>query len=214
MQLGSWRVTHRVTAPLAPLPRGTLNQHHSGIVLEHVRQIGSHPADGVKVTVGDEPATVYTADCAPVVIATDSAACVLHISRHTLLKDIIPHALDLLDRDRVTDIYIGPHICAAHFSFAYEGEGVIAFKERYPAAIRTSPHGTTLSLGVAIAEELTRHAISRLIQPLVDPRCTYETLSLPSYRRWLEQKTNDNLARLLTTLVHDPASDTTPNNEK
>ena len=205
--LGIWHVAHTVALSAQPAPARTLQQEHAGQIITAAGNPPTLRGDGWLVAPADPPVAIATADCVPVVVATITGACVLHVSRHTLLAGIVAQALQLLAPQKISGVYIGPHICPDHFLFEYAGPGIITFKQRYPAVCTTTPRGVKISLLTAVQQELVGVLRAGSVSPRIDQRCTYETPALPSYRRWLEHKKQGALPRLYTIVTARPMTD-------
>lgn len=175
----------------------TVNQVHKGAIVNAVdAQRERLDADGILMQRNDQPVAIFTADCLPLVITTDTATLALHVSRKTLIHGLLDHAASLINLADITSVFLCPHICAEHFIFEHEGEDIKRFREKFPAAITTTlPFH--LSLKSAVQTYLdTWHVSPDIIQE--DARCTSEDESLPSYKYWLLSGKNGTLGRIAT----------------
>jgi copper oxidase (laccase) domain-containing protein len=159
-------------------------------------------ADGISASADfEEPFMILTADCLPLVVVTDKAACALHVSRKTLILGLLEGVPQFMKPPDITGVYIGPHVCAEHFVFETVGPEIAAFQKRWPLACTATEDGLHLSLVKAVAEYLGAWGVTpeRLTS---DPRCTFETPDLPSYRRALrdQQPLTDQIATVVRTV--------------
>lgn len=194
--VGGWRVWLTVESRDNPTKLVT-QQDHAGHLCSVAQVKDQQSCDGIIVTRSDASAAIHTADCLSLVITTDEKALLLHLSRKTLLTPLLPTALKKVAAEKVTGVFLGPHICAQHLVYEYEGEEILAFKKAFPRAWQALPGGTSLSLKIA-SEEVLYRALSSSTPTIVDGRCTYEDPSLPSYRRWLEGGKQGELQHLFT----------------
>lgn len=194
--VGGWRVELQ-TSLRSEAKVAYTQQYHEGQLCS-VSDVRQHTrCDGIVITRRDQAVAIHTADCLPLLITTFEEACLLHISRKTLLTELLPQALQRLQRNQITGLFFGPHICQRHFVFEYEGDEIIAFKKKFPAACLAVPGGTALSLMIA-TKQLLMPQLPSDVKILMDGRCTYEVATLPSYRRWLEQGKPGELPHLFT----------------
>ena len=192
---GKWHISTELA-----LPADTLlpTQEHTGdiVTADDLKQ-RELVADGVFVRT-NQPVAIRTADCIPLVLMTDNEALALHVSRHTLLKEILDHIPDYLDPERLTNIWIGPHICEKHLTFSYIGEGLQQFMEKYPEAVRKNTE-IHLSLKKAVLSHITQWNIDP--DRITDAKiCTYES-DLPSYKRWVEMNNEGEYTDRFFTIV-------------
>jgi len=200
IRLGNWRVATQ--APEISLPELVLfpDQIHGGNIVEvEMLAQGKMSADGV-VLKGDSVAGgVQTADCAPVVIVSDNAAVVLHISRKALVRGLLANAATYVAPDDINHVFIGPHICEYHFSFEEEDKLLRQLRYQYPKAVHFHKGKLYLSMRRALKGVFDEWQIhpDKIIE---DGRCTYEQLQMPSYRRWLEGGREGKLTMLKTVV--------------
>lgn len=141
---------------------------------------GITEADGI---VTDGPAvSINTADCVPLILMTETEALALHISRKNILKNILNNAAQKIPTQKITSIFIGPHICPKHFFFEHEGKEIKEFKKKFPNAWHTSNAGTHLNLKTALQTYFSEWKLDPKIIT-EDNRCTFESPELVSYRR-------------------------------
>jgi len=194
-QFGPWQVLLR-----SGLPDGcaAVRQVHGGSIVPAHSALPEMPADGVFV--GDtSAAAVATADCMPLVMVSATAAVVLHVSRKTLIHGLLENAFSYIPPREIDHIFAGPHICEYHFSFEREGAELKRFREVYPRAVHF--HGGRLH--VSLRASLEHVLQERGIHPqrvVFDGRCTYEQLTLPSYRRWQDTGKSGELEHLWTVV--------------
>lgn len=200
VRLGNWRVTTQ--APEASLPGPVLfpDQIHGGNIVEVEKLAqGKMSADGVVLKRDSVAGGVQTADCAPVVMVSDDAAVVLHISRKTLVRGLLANAATYVAPDDINHIFIGPHICEYHFSFEEEDKLLRQLRYQYPKAVHFHKGKLYLSMRRALRSVFDEWQIhpDKIIE---DGRCTFEQLQMPSYRRWLEEGREGELTTLKTVV--------------
>ncbi|MFH1353904.1 MAG: polyphenol oxidase family protein [bacterium] len=198
--LGSWRV-----ATLLPgAGEGKMifypKQIHGGNIatVESLMQ-GRLSADGILLKDAGVSGGVKTADCAPVVVVSEEAAVVLHVSRKSIVRGLLENTLTHIEAKDICHIFIGPHICEYHFSFDEEDELLRQFRYRYPGAMHFHKGKLYLSLRKALKSIFDDWRVhpSKIVE---DGRCTYEQLAMPSYRRWGESGGEGKL-ELLRTII-------------
>lgn len=199
-QLGPWRVT---VLEKPPSTAATVRQVHGGLIVRAEDASASVLADGMFLTAASGGAAVSTADCMPVVLAAPAAALILHVSRKTLIQGLLEEAFLLLSPADVTHIFVGPHICENHFVFEHRGADVRLFQNLYPQAVHHLGGVLRVSLRRALEQVLEERGIDKKLMQF-DGRCTYETASLPSYRRWLAGGRTGTLHHLWTQLDRLP----------
>lgn len=159
---------------------------------------GETSADGIVISHGRQRVAVLTADCMPLVIVTDKAAAVLHVSRKSLIYGLLDKIEDMLDPRQVTGAYVGPHICPHHFNFEWLGEEIRQFQMLFPRAMSwTKPW--QVSLRDAVQSYFDQWELNHSLV-VVDHRCTFDCRELPSYRRCLAEETDPNAKRLATVV--------------
>lgn len=157
-------------------------------------------ADGLLLETREQKASIYTADCVPLVLVSDKHALLLHVSRKSLvnqLLDMVPHHLT---PSTITYVFIGPHICATHFAFEVMGPELEQFATSFPAAVTRQDTTWHLNLQHVVQAYLDTWKIP-VERQVIDERCTYETRALPSYRRALDQQQlplTDQIATVVT----------------
>jgi len=198
-KVGLWKIDGAVSAePTASISK--IKQVHGAKIINAHDIEEAHPeADGILLNTIDDTAVIYTADCLPLVLMNSSEALALHISRKTLIRGLLEHAATKIKPENIQHIFIGPHICQKHFSFEHAGAEIIEFQKKFPEAVEEKNGNFYLSLIKAVetyfkqwvitAEKITR-----------DPRCTYESPELPSYKRWLEQGKPGQRGHLVTSI--------------
>lgn len=197
-----WKIETRLSS--SPLHANVIKvkQAHGGDIARAERVDRATVADGIAAPLNfTSPFMIATADCLPLVIASDEVACALHVSRKSLIHGLLDHVPDFLVAPAITSAYIGPHICEEHFVFDWVGPDIKLFAQKFPAACRESKAGLHLSLKKAVEIYLERwHVAPELVS--VDPRCTWETEELPSYKRSLRdtQPLFDQLATIVTAV--------------
>ena len=157
-----------------------MNQvHGNNVVVVDSKNIGQviPECDGLVTNDPNVILVVKTADCLPISI-TDSnqkVIALVHAGWRGLQKEIIKNSVNILRGEFNCDpkdlkIKIGPHICQIHYEVGKEVSDLFPNSTKY------------LSLkDVAINQLITLGVTEENIE--VDPRCTFEDLSLPSYRR-------------------------------
>lgn len=197
--IGRWAVRSQIVL-LEELNKFVPHQVHKADIVAadgttHLRQ----EADGVvAICANPNPAAIATADCLPLIICSPQKALALHISRKTVIHGLLDHVKQHLDVASIIGAYIGPHICATHLTFTRQGEEVRQFMQRFPRASSVVGAHTHLSLREVVNEYLVWWGITTS-NISADSRCTYETPTLPSYRRCLDTKTSFT-AELVTSV--------------
>lgn len=203
IQLGPWAVTTTLVS-LVPVSVRRTRQRHGGTIVAADEIAANTVADGIAADFSfRQPFMVTTADCLPLVVAGEAAACVLHISRKTLIRGLLDGVATVLDPATVRGVWVGPHICARHFVFEERGEEVMVFCERYPFACVEDAAGVHLSLVSVVEHQLKKWNISVDVVTH-DGRCTVETPELPSYRRsWRDNvlPLTDQIATVVKSLL-------------
>jgi copper oxidase (laccase) domain-containing protein len=195
--MSQWTIQVR-TDPQALTSAVFPKQIHTGEIVTADSIDPSYPpvADGVIVVRNGKAAGIETADCLPLVITSTDAAIALHVSRKTVLHGLLDKVPLLLAPDQITNVFIGPHICARHFVFPFEGPEIAAFIQKFPGAV-SRDQALHLSLRHVVHEYLQQwHVKNSLIRE--DARCTFEDATLPSYCRWLQGNKKGTRGRMVT----------------
>ena len=180
----------RRVAESAGLPDPTtwvwLEQVHGTEV--HVAEAGvSRPkpvADAAVTAVAGLPLAVVTADCAPIVVASDRAVGVIHAGHRGLLAGVIEHAvaqLRELDGGPI-DAFLGPCIRPAHYEFG--ARELAAFVDHFGPRVagHTASGHPALDIPAAVEIALARAGVdaSHFIDSGI---CTATSTEHFSYRR-------------------------------
>lgn len=198
IKLGDWEVSLITGKP--PVSMLLPRQTHGDIITQAALCVTSiTEADGIIGTPHDAPFGVHTADCLPLVVTTDTRAAAIHISRHTLVAGILNNLNKVLDEEELRAAYIGPHICETCFTFKEKGEGIIEFEKLFPYAVHEQNSITHVSL-VAVAQKYLAEKNVDTTKISYDTRCTFETLDLPSYRRWRAEGGTGDFPRMVTAV--------------
>jgi copper oxidase (laccase) domain-containing protein len=201
VELGRWRAL--VLSPEDKITNDLLfsKQVHGGrIVSVECLKNKECEADGIVSDVSDGVVVgVVTADCVPVVIATDKRVVVLHVSRKTLIRGLLENVRNIISFKDIESVFIGPHICENHFSFENKGEEIQEFIDRYPMAREKRDGKVYLSMRQALQVFFDKWGVKneKIIE---DGRCTYESDQLSSYKRWREGESVEKLP-LIRTIV-------------
>lgn len=173
-------------------------QVHGGrIILAGQLVDGVVEADGVVVADRGVVAGIKTADCMPIVLITDEAAAILHTSRKSLVAGLLDRVPEYLDVQDIKAVWFGPHICADCFQFEWEGDSLKQFRYLFPAATLDGD-SIHLSLDKAVRSYLNQWSVSQEVV-IENTECTYESLDIPSYRRWLRDGNDgDDFPQLVT----------------
>ncbi|MEX1112693.1 MAG: laccase domain-containing protein [Candidatus Andersenbacteria bacterium] len=180
--VGPWNVqilpdTDTFEGPIPP--PGT----HTGNIIAAADSTPPHAAGGFAIT-SQEIAAVRTADCLPLVVASDTQGVIVHISRKSLVNTILEHIAEHVPATEARYAWLGPHICGNHFGFEYEGDEIIQFANMFPEATKKEGGTTYLSLRAATTQWLEQY--SNNLEVVIDTKiCTYES-EMPSWRRWRE----------------------------
>lgn len=152
-----------------------MRQIHGNEVARAFRGVSSE-ADALVTDERDLPIMVQTADCVPVLLATDDRVAVAHAGRNGLVEGIIPAVLGQLD-GRVT-AWIGPHICGRCYELPEAMADAV--EAAVPGTRGTTSWGTpSADLGAGVRSQLeaagaTVHDVSV---------CTMEDERFYSHRR-------------------------------
>lgn len=198
--LGNWRVDILLPGTEERQPIFYPRQIHGGNILPGESLMRQElPADGVWLRGTATAGGVKTADCAPVVIVTEEAAVVLHVSRKSIVRGLLQNTLTHIAVKDIDHIFIGPHICEYHFSFDEEDELLRQFRYQYPKAVHFHKGKLYLSLRRALMNVFENWQVhpSKISE---DGRCTYEQLTMPSHRRRMDNGEEGKLP-LLKTIV-------------
>jgi len=130
--------------------------------------------------------SVRVADCLPISIIDKKSHSfgLIHAGWRGLDNGIIGKTIALMVSELKIGIwnlkiYIGPHICQKH----YEVKSDVSEKFReYPASILQKDGKDFLNLAKVAELQLTKEGINKR-NINIDKRCTFEDLSLPSFRR-------------------------------
>lgn len=198
---GKWKVTTSVDKIIAGREVLTAKQMHGGNIVKSKRlEAGEIEADGIVLGLDTTSRIgIYTADCMPVTIMTDSVAIGLHVSRKSIVNGLLDNVMSFIAPVDVNYIYVGPHICEFHFSFNEEDYMIRRFRYRFPEAVHFHKGLMYLSLKKALLHFLDDWQINKE-RITYDGRCTYEMLDLPSYRQWKQAGEVDELGRILTVV--------------
>lgn len=165
-----------------------VRQVHSATVLE-TESGGCVAGEGDALIVsppssrGIAPA-VLTADCVPVLIASESATyrAAIHAGRKGLVARIITETITRLRALSDEPLYaaLGPHICARCYEVSPELAAEVA-AERSESAATTSWGTPALDLTAMARAELDAAGVP--LSDVTPPECTLENPELFSYRR-------------------------------
>jgi hypothetical protein len=134
---------------------------------------------------------IFTADCLPVAIfdPVKNSIALVHAGWRGLSKKIISEAINSLQTNFSSKpesliVEIGPHICQKHYEIK---EDTAVFFKDYPTSLERKDDKIYLDLEKVAELQLsecgvTAHKINS------DGRCTFEDISLPSFRRGDMQK--------------------------
>lgn len=178
-----------------------MNQvHGNNVVVVDSKNIGQEitECDGLITNDPNVILVVKTADCLPISI-TDSnqkVIALVHAGWRGLYKEIIKNSISKLvtkfDCNPIDlKIKIGPHICQKHYEVGEEVWRL--FKDIRGAVIHNTK--TCLCLYRIARSQLMALGV-RKENIEVDARCTFENLSLPSYRRGDRDKRIETISHL------------------
>lgn len=182
---------HIATQLLSQVPEGVVGVkqvHGAAIVRAQDIKKGETQADGIFAPANFRwPSMIRTADCLPLIVTTQDSVCALHVSRKTLIRELLDEVPAVIAPAEIISVYLGPHICAKHFVFETMGPEIAAFQERFPGACWQREDGLHISLLAAVEHYLAAWGVP-VESRQIDERCTFETPSLPSYRRALRDR--------------------------
>jgi YfiH family protein len=139
-------------------------------------------ADAIVTTAIGLPVAIVTADCAPVVVANNSAVAVAHAGHRGLVAGVIEEAVDAV-RVRgsgAVHAFLGPCIRAECYEFG--ADALEAISARYGnAVVSTTSKGTpALDIPAAVRVALARAGVQHFVD---SGQCTAHTAGYFSYRR-------------------------------
>lgn len=196
--LGSWRVACNYLDPNAGATVRVRQVHGTHIVQAEEAATKQLTADAIVLTDARYAAAIYTADCVPLAVCTNGLAVLAHISRHNLAAGILETLAQHISFARVSEVYLGPHICPQHYQFEQVTADVQKLFKKFPAAVTTSSATASFSLHDAIVPWLMAQGYRGTVTQ--DARCTYEEQTLASYRHWQKETTDTPLGRNVTYL--------------
>ncbi|MEX1997094.1 MAG: polyphenol oxidase family protein [Candidatus Andersenbacteria bacterium] len=153
-------------------------------------------ADGAWIPTTNVVVGILSADCLPLILASPMGVLALHVSRKSLIVEQLERVVQFLPPTTITGVFIGPHICAQHFTFQNLGEEIEKFHQLFPYAWEQTDC-VRISLQKVVMHYLKQWQVAPKII-FSDPRCTYENVSLYSYRRWREKNTTMPLSYNIT----------------
>jgi copper oxidase (laccase) domain-containing protein len=180
------------------VPVGVISakQVHSNNIVDAKDAVANETeADGLFLSDRLISAAIHTADCMPLVLTTKNSALVLHVSRKSLIKGLLDEVPNFISPKEIIGVYLGPHICADHFTFDEAGDEIKKFQTMFPEAVEVKENIYHLSLKNAVSKYFKEWAIEH-IELQEDLRCTFKEESLPSYKRWMG--TTTPLGRIVT----------------
>jgi len=162
--------------------------HGNRIILVSKKDNGKvvKKCDGMITNDPEATLSVHVADCLPIFFYSPSTNSigVVHAGWRGLYKGIIGKTVELMykkfeavPKDITT--YIGPHICQKHYEI--KNDVSVRFT-RYSRAIKKSDGKIYLDLGRIAKDQLIESGISK-IKIKIDEQCTFENMTLDSYRR-------------------------------
>jgi hypothetical protein len=161
--------------------------HGNNVVVVDSKNIGQvvPECDGLITNDPNVILVVKTADCLPISIADtkQKVIALVHAGWRGLQKEIIKNSVNILTGEfkcnsKDLKIKIGPHICQIHYEVGKEVwqlfeniRGAVVHRDKTHLCLYRVAKRQLIDLGVK-KENIK-----------VDLRCTFEDLSLPSYRR-------------------------------
>jgi len=162
--------------------------HGSRVVVVSKKDMGKsiENCDGLLTNDPETVLKISVADCIPLALfdTVTNSIGLIHAGWRGLDGKIIKNAIDLMIKNfsvkpQNLRAEIGPHICQKH----YEIKSDVA--ERfldYPDAIKKENGKIFLDLAEVAKEQLIKSGVNKN-KISIDFRCTFEDLSLPSFRR-------------------------------
>jgi len=139
-------------------------------------------ADASVTTTHGRPLAIVTADCAPIVVANDSACAAVHAGHRGLLAGIVEASVAAVETRGTGSVraFLGPCIRAECYEFG--ADALEPFIEQYgrEVATTTASGRAALDIPVAVRAALARAGVSELIDSGV---CTSHTPGYFSFRR-------------------------------
>lgn len=185
--------------PLGMLPAGVeqawLRQVHSACVLE-ASAGASGEGDALVTSLPGLAATVVTADCVPVLVASPEAVAAVHAGWRGVVAGVVPAALDELRArgglERAV-AWLGPAIGACCYEVGEEVAARVAAAagtDVRRAGERGRPH---LDLSRAVAAQLAAAGVERIVRVEACTRCRAEWL-------WSHRRDGDGCGRNLAMI--------------
>ena len=135
-------------------------------------------ADAATTSVRGLPLAVVTADCAPVVLATEHSVAVVHAGHRGLAAGVIEAAAATLDGE--VRAFLGPCIRPAHYEFGRADLDALVAHFGPEVEARTRDGRCAFDMTAAVRIALDRAGVSRFDDCGV---CTAESSAYFSYRR-------------------------------
>lgn len=157
--------------------------HGPGIVTAHGAPSPTPPAaDGAVTSVPGLPLVVLTADCAPVVLASDDATGVVHAGWVGLLAGVLEEAVSALRRigHGQVQAFLGPCIRADRYEFGREDLARLVAVLGTEVEGRTASGEPALDVPAAVRVALARAGVTELTDSGV---CTAGSSTCFSHRR-------------------------------
>lgn len=199
MRLASWEIVSEARAELPSDIIRVKQVHGAAIVWASAAQGQALAADGIAAPHTFMPAfMISTADCLPLAVVSDEIACVVHISRKTLIRGILETIPNFIAPHEMRAAYFGPHVCAEHFVFEQVGSEIAAFQQKFPFACQRRGDGLHLDINAVVTKQLINWGLPPdTLQR--DGRCTFADETLPSYiRAWRsKQPLNGGIATIV-----------------
>ncbi len=167
---------------------GMVQIHSANVCIVSIKDIGKDipNCDGLITNDPEVCLKVSVADCIPLALSDKNGKCIglIHAGWRGLSKGIIKNAIGLMHKKFGINPYdlnaeIGPHICWRHYPI---GDDLVRIFSDYTKAIKTDGDKSFLSLKSVALQQLIKCGVKRQ-NIKVSKMCTFENISLPSYRR-------------------------------
>jgi YfiH family protein len=160
-----------------------VRQVHGARVIDAADGLHAEQEADASVTATHEmPLAIVTADCAPVVIANDTACAAVHAGHRGLLAGIVEASVAAVEARGIGRVraFLGPCIRAECYEFG--ADALAPFVEQYGAdvASTTASGHAALDIPAAVGAALARAGVTELID---SGECTSHSPGYFSFRR-------------------------------
>lgn len=202
--IGPWAIKHVLATQAGKASSVGIRQTHGNtIVMGHTLPAATFSAataaiEGDGILINDvDPRTyhIQTADCLPLVIVHSKKptwACLLHVGWRGVVGGIIDNAVkqlnDLGCHSSQLQAYGGPCLCPKHMEVEADMRSVFGAQQKIQANCfwPINKHKFLFNIRQAVALQLNAYGVG-MDSLSFSPSCTYESHTLPSFRREAKQ---------------------------